>query len=108
MRMGNVSTGGRLGKWIPCAALALGSVFAVGVSSIAPRPGGPIAAIYPPWWSATRSFIAAASGGMPVRFGATDFVVVVMPETDDAAHLLRQAGAWLLLDPKMLGGCSAS
>jgi hypothetical protein len=42
---------------------------------------------------------------MPVRFGAAGFVVVVVPDTPDAARLLRHAGAWLLLNPRALGGC---
>jgi hypothetical protein len=42
---------------------------------------------------------------MPVRFGATGFVVVVVPGAPDATRLLRRAGAWLLLDPRVLGGC---
>ena len=106
--MRNTNTRGPLVTWVPCMALAVGSMLAVGASSLGPPPGGPIAALYPPWWSATQCLLAAAAGGMPVRFGATSFVVVVAPETPDAARLLRQAGAWLLLDPRALGGCVAA
>ncbi len=108
MRMRNNDTRGRLATWAPCMALAIGSLIAAGASSLGPRPGGPIAALYPPWWNAGQSLSAAAAGGMPVRFGATSFVVVVAPETPDAARLLRQGGAWLLLDPRALGGCVAA
>jgi hypothetical protein len=52
--------------------------------------------------------VAAASAGTPVRFGATGFVVVVMPDTPDAAGRLRHAGAWAVLDPLALGGCVAT
>ena len=89
-------------------ALAVGSVLAAGASSLGAPPGGPIAALYPPWWSATQSLLAATAGGRPVRFGAAGFVVVVVPDTPDATRLLRQAGAWLLLDPRVLGGCVAA
>ena len=48
----------------------------------------------------------AASGAELVRFGGVPGVVVVeMPE--DGAAALRRAGAWLVLDPVVLGGCSA-
>lgn len=96
---------GRMAAWLPCIAVAVGSLLAAGAVSLGPPPNGPIAAIYPPWWSATRSLLAAAAGGMPVRFGATGFVVVVVPGAPDATRLLRRAGAWLLLDPRVLGGC---
>lgn len=108
MRTRNINTPGRLATWAPCVALAVGSMLTAGASSLNPPPGGPIAALYPPWWSASQSLLAAAAGGTPVRFGATGFVVVVVPETPDAERLLRQAGAWLLLDPKVLGGCFAA
>ncbi len=108
MRMRDTNTCKRLATWVPCVALGVGSMLAAGALSLAPPPGGPIAVLYPPWWSASRSLLAAAAGGMPVRFGATSFVVVVIPDTPDAARLLRQAGAWLLLDPRALGGCVAA
>lgn len=108
MRVRDGDTRGRLATWIPGVALAVGSLLAAGASSLGPPPGGPIAALYPPWWSASQCLLAAAAGGMPVRFGAAGFVVVVVPETPDAARLLRRAGAWLLLDPRALGGCLAA
>lgn len=98
----------RLLTWVPGVTLAVITMLAAGTVSHGPRPGGPIAALYPPWWSASQSLLAAAAGGLPVRFGATGFVVIVVPETQDAARLLRQAGAWLLLDPEVLGGCLAA
>ncbi|MGI4945701.1 MAG: hypothetical protein ACRYHQ_34935 [Janthinobacterium lividum] len=108
MRMGGFNTRGRLATWAPCVALAAGSMLAAGASSLGPPSDGPIAALYPPWWSASQCLLAAAAGGRPVRFGAAGFVVVVSPDTPDAARLLRRAGAWLLLDPRALGGCLAA
>ena len=108
MRRGYSNTRGRLAAWVPCVTLAAGSMLAAGASSLAPPAEGPIAALYPPWWSATQSLLAAGAGGLPVRFGAAGFVVVIVPDTADAAERLHQAGAWLLLDPKLLGGCFAA
>jgi len=49
----------------------------------------------------------AASGADLVRFGGAPGVVIVdLPE--DGPSALRRAGAWLVLDPVVLGGCSAS
>lgn len=45
------------------------------------------------------------SGAHLVRFGGAPGVVVVdLPEDGPAA--LRRSGAWLVLDPLILGGCS--
>ena len=94
--------------WAPCLAFAAGSLLAVAGWSPRVSPGRPVAALFPPWWSAPRALAAASAGGMPVRFGAAGFVVIVMPDIPDAMQRLRQAGAWLLLDPKVLGGCVAT
>ena len=91
--------------WLPCSALAATSALAAAVLSLAPPVSGPVAALFPPWWTATRSLVAASGAGTPVRFGAAGFVVVLMPDTQDAAARLHRAGAWLVLDPKALGGC---
>ena len=48
----------------------------------------------------------ADSGADLVRFGGAPGVVVVDLPADGPAAL-RRAGAWLVLDPVVLGGCSA-
>ena len=88
--------------------------------AFAPRPGGPMAAVFPPWWDARRSFEATAlAQAVMVRAGAWPAVVVAAdalpggdgPPAAGAARVpglgerLRAAGAWLLLDPRSLGGC---
>jgi hypothetical protein len=82
----------------------------LGTAALAMRPSGaadaPVAAVFPPWWSAERSFIAAASaGGAIVREGAWSNILVVKPADAGLAHRLYAAGAWLLLDPKALDAC---
>ena len=74
-------------------------------AQFAPSVDGPVAAIFPPWWDARSAFVAAGDAGAVVRFGALPFVVIVAA-TDRAR--LRAAGAWLLLDPRALGGCAAT
>ena len=85
------------------AAVCAGSLAAALLLSMAPSPEGPVAAVFPPWWDGARSLAAAAPAGAVVRFGALPFIVVVAPERRD---LLHRAGAWLILDPRALGGCT--
>jgi hypothetical protein len=88
------------------AALGLMAVLPLGVAlgaQAVPPAGGPVAAVFPPWWQATRVFAAAGTAGPVARFGALPVIVVVA--TPDRARL-RAAGAWLLLDPRALGGCA--
>lgn len=96
---------GRLAWLGPVALCVVSLVAAMGIA-VQPRPDGPIAAVFPMWWSEADSFAAASTAGAPVRFGTLPFIVVVMPADDAAAERLQQAGAWLLLDPIALGGCA--
>jgi hypothetical protein len=92
-------------------------VFATVLSAVAPLPllgawapaAGPVAAVFPPWWTQARALAAAGEVGDVVRFGALPFIVVVVPAagTTRPGAGLRHAGAWLLLDPLALGGCAA-
>lgn len=108
MRSPSTSACKRLRPWLPCTALALSSAIGVATLSLGPPRAGPVAALFPPWWSATRSMRAAASAGRIVRFGAAGFVVVVVPDDAASADRLHRSGAWLLLDPEALGGCIAA
>jgi hypothetical protein len=73
------------------------------MSMFAPPVEGPVAAVFPPWWDGRRTFVAAGAAGPVVRFGALPFIIVVA--AGDRARL-RAVGAWLLLDPRAVGGCS--
>ena len=79
--------------------------------ALAPRPTPPagtvLAAVFPPWWSATRSFLAASAAGVAIiRAGAIPAILVVRLDHAESRIRLREAGAWLLLDPQALGGCN--
>jgi hypothetical protein len=94
--------------WWPALLLLLAS--SLGTAWLELRPlaavGAPIAAIFPPWWQADRTFVAAASaGGAVVRAGAWPNILVVTAEDGDLPRRLREAGAWLLVNPIALGGC---
>ena len=88
------------------ATLGVGSWLAIAAFSLQPPVTGAVAALFPPWWSAGRSMMAAASAGTVMRLGALAFVVIVVPEAGGANQKLRGAGAWLIVDPWALGGCT--
>jgi hypothetical protein len=94
--------------WLPASLLLVVSVLGTATLSVLPSdaPGAPVAAVFPPWWSAERSFAAAASaGGAIVREGAWSNILVVTPGEGDFTRRLYAAGAWLLVDPKALDAC---
>jgi hypothetical protein len=67
---------------------------------------GPVAALFPPWWSSADVVTAAGSAGRIVRLGTVHFIVIVAPDGSDTAERLRAAGAVLVLDPINADGCS--
>ena len=94
--------------WLP--ALLLLVVTGLGTAGLTLRPttvaGGPVAAIFPPWWNATESFAAATTaGGNVIRQGAWSNILIVAAPGIDLSHRLRHAGALLLVDPTAIGGC---
>jgi hypothetical protein len=94
--------------WLPALLLLLAS--ALGSAWLELRPtatvGAPVAAIFPPWWNAERSFTAAASaGGAIVRTGTWSNILVVTAADGGLFNRLRAAGAWLLVNPTALDGC---
>ncbi len=95
-------------RGLPAALLILAALGPLGValaSTLTPLPTGPVAAVFPPWWDAVTSFASAGTAGPVMRFGAFPFIVIVMAAD---RNQLRSQGAWLLLDPRALGGCLQS
>lgn len=116
----------------PAAWLAAAVFLACGVAATAPlafppRPGRPVAALFPPWWDTQRVFAATVlAQAMMVRAGTWPALVVAAdappvpdaPSLPDGSHIagvpgvpglgdrLRAAGAWLILDPQSFRGCS--
>ena len=97
--------GSRPSPWLLPAALALFSLAAAAAISLQPAAGGPVAAVFPPWWSASRAMLAAASAGPVVRLGGLPFIVVALPAKGGGRKQLRRQGAWLLLNPQAAGAC---
>lgn len=115
LRAGAGRSGEGAGAWLAASGLLVCGFLAVAWLALSPKPGQPVAAVFPPWWGAGRAFAAVASaGGRVVRAGAWAGLVVVVPEAGAQAGAqaglggrLVAAGAWLIVDPRSLGGCGA-
>jgi len=106
----------------PAAWLAATGFLACGLVAVAPlafppHPDGPVAAVFPPWWDAQRALAATVlAQAVMVRAGAWPALVVAADASPAGAagdagapglgERLRAAGAWLILDPRSLRGCS--
>lgn len=100
--------------WLMAAGFLACGLVAVAPLALPPRPGGPVAALFPPWWDASRAFRATVlAQAVMVRAGAWPALVVAADAPDVAGaggpglgERLQAAGAWLILDPQSLRGCS--
>jgi hypothetical protein len=73
-----------------------------------PRDRTQVAAIFPPWTSGERAVTQVAlAGGLVVRRGIIDAIVVVQGGDPDLIQRLYAAGAWAVIDPNAWGGCLA-
>lgn len=93
--------------WLNAAALLLASVGAVAALSLQVRPGVEVVAVaFPPWWSSQQIFEATASADAAiVRTTAVAALLVVRPNDHEGLTRLRQAGAWLTINPQVVAGC---
>jgi hypothetical protein len=93
--------------WLNAAALLLASFIAIAALTFQVRPGAEVVAVaFPPWWSAQQIFEATASADAAVvRTTALETLLVVRPHDREGLSRLRQAGAWLTLDPRAVAAC---
>jgi hypothetical protein len=93
--------------WLNAAGLLAASWIAIAALSLQARPGAEVVAVaFPPWWSAQQAVVAAASAGAAiVRMTAVPSLLVVRPEGQDGLMRLREAGAWLAMDPQAVAAC---
>jgi len=75
--------------------------------SLQARAGAEIVAVaFPPWWGSQQVISAAASADAAiVRTTAIPTLLVVRPLEHDGMARLRQAGAWLAMDPRAIDAC---
>ena len=98
---------GRLLEGMAVAAFVLISTYAVARVGLEPRDTSrPVGVIFAPWTDeGTSLHRAAAAGGRIVRLGGPSFVLVVEPEGPDFIRRIKDAGALLLVDPRILAAC---
>ena len=100
-------TTARWPAWLNATVLLLTSFIAVAALSLQARPGVEIVAVaFPPWWSTQQIFEAAASADAAiVRTAAVSAILVVRPSHHEGLTRLRQAGAWMTIDPQAIATC---
>jgi hypothetical protein len=93
--------------WLNAATLLIASFLAIAVLSLRVRPDAEVVAVaFPPWWNSQRAFLAAASADAAiVRMTAVPSLLVVRPDRSDGLARLREAGVWLVVDPRAITAC---
>jgi hypothetical protein len=93
--------------WLNAAALLVVSWIVIASISLQARAGAEIVAVaFPPWWGSQEAISAAASADAAiVRTTAIPALLVVRPLEHDGMTRLRQAGAWLAMDPRAIDAC---
>jgi hypothetical protein len=98
---------GRFLEGMAVAVFALISTYAVARVGLEPRDSSrAVGVIFAPWTDeGTALARAGAAGGRIVRMGGPSFVVVVEPERADYIRRIKDAGALLIVDPRVLAAC---
>jgi hypothetical protein len=93
--------------WLNAAVLLLSSWIFIAALSFQVRPDAEVVAVvFPPWWSAQQALQAAASANATfVRTTAIPAVLVVRPDERAGLSRLRDAGAWIAIDPQAVAAC---
>lgn len=107
MERGKTIPTSRWPDWLNAAGLLAASWIAIAALSLQVRPGAEVVAVaFPPWWGAQQAIVAAASAGAAiVRLTAVPSLLVVRPDGQDGLMRLREAGAWLAIDPQAVAAC---
>ena len=89
------------------AVLLISSWIFIAALSLQVRPDTEVVAVvFPPWWSAQQALQAAASANAAfVRTTAIPAVLVVRPDERAGLARLREAGAWITIDPRAVAAC---
>jgi hypothetical protein len=92
---------------IAAGLMALASFVAIAWLQSRPQPGATeVAAVFAPWSAPERAFAGVAmAGGLVVRQGILDTILVVRGEDAGLIDRLYAAGAWAVIDPVAFGGC---
>jgi hypothetical protein len=86
------------------AAIAVGSLVVAAATTVR-ADAATLAAVFPPWWPASRALGAAAEAGDVLTVGASPHVVIVRSARPNLPARLRLAGALILLNPFGASAC---
>jgi hypothetical protein len=99
----------KAGRWPVMAAtigMMVASVLPIIWIEAQPRDGGDVAAVFAPWATRESAFAGVvAAGGLVVREGTLDTILVVHGGNPGLIGRLYAAGAWAVIDPVAFGGC---
>jgi hypothetical protein len=101
--------GGRRARLRTYAAPVFLAVATPALASLAilqPGDATNVMAIFPPWWTAERSVIAASAVGPVLGAGALPFMVAIKGVAPDVDGRLRAAGAVLIVDGRRFRVCA--
>jgi hypothetical protein len=89
------------------AAFAFFSTIAIARVGLEPAPSSEaVGIVFAPWTDANAAFTRAVSSGARfVRYGGPSFVVVVEPDSADYIRRIKDAGALLVVDPRVIAAC---
>ena len=107
MERGNTIPTTRWPAWLNAAALLIAGWMAVAALSLQVPAGADVVAVaFPIWWSTRQVMLGAGSADASiVRTTAVPSLLVVRPGERDGMARLRQAGAWLIVDPRAIAAC---
>lgn len=90
------------------ACLSLGGLYLGARVGLIPRDTtAGVAVVFSPWTSAADTVTqSVAHHGRFMRFGGAPFVAIVMPDDDHYVARALDAGAWLVLDSRVLAACT--
>jgi hypothetical protein len=91
------------------AGAALGIVSAIGWAAprLQTQLDTPVAAVFPPWWSAEQAFVAAAQSGVQIAGeGLAPHIVIVSIDRASAIGDLYRQGAWGLIRVDAVAECA--
>jgi len=92
------------------AAAGLCAISVVTMATLQAQPRDPtrVAAVFAPWTAGERAMTQVAqAGGVIVRRGVIDAIVVAEGDDPNFIRRLYAAGAWAVIDPDAWGGCLA-
>ncbi|WP_395662313.1 hypothetical protein [Aestuariivirga sp.] len=89
---------------LPLLAVTIFAAISVSATTLGGGGRTAVALVYPPWWSAEQSFLAAAEGGPILAPGGLPNIILVPVDS----HPAKTHGEWLRFNVSARLGCSSA